>query len=267
VNYLLVKPVAWWAATLCLLAYVVSTHGLPSFTAGPRTIAQPIPVPAATTNDYWAGYVMTGSAPYHGVHASWTVPATRCSGNRGSSTAYVWIGEGGYVRGMMSSLIQAGTASDCLNGVPRYHAFYEWYPGIYATDFPVQVQVGDRVTLRVDQPQPGYWTLALYDETSGARSETATVYNADTDSADFIVERPTLCTGWSCNQIPLGRFDSVTFRDAAIGAASGDLRPNPGAAGVESIALTNPDSQRTLAVPGRVRTQSGDLSVIWQQSQ
>ena len=43
-----------------------------------HTLAQPIPVPAATTNSYWAGYVATQRVPYTAVQASWTVPVTAC---------------------------------------------------------------------------------------------------------------------------------------------------------------------------------------------
>src|SRR5579885_3140513 len=105
-----------------------------------RTLAQPIPVPAATTNDYWAGYVVIGQGPYSSITATWTVPATTCGGTGPTSTAYTWIGVGGYLEGLESPLIQAGTAVDCITGIPRYHAFYEWYPGIYATDFPLTIR-------------------------------------------------------------------------------------------------------------------------------
>jgi hypothetical protein len=257
------RPGFWYATAAVLLAYVVWTH---RFTHVSHAIAQPVPVAASTTNGYWAGYVLSGNAPYAGVQASWTVPAISCGRNDGNSTAYAWIGEGGYLRGLSSSLLQAGTASDCLAGVERYHAFFEWYPGIYATDFPLVVRPGDRVTARLAELQPDYWSLSMRNETTGMQSTTMTDDAVDQGTADFIVERPTLCGAWSCSQVALAPFGSVTFDNVRIQTAAAGLGAAPQASnGAVPIALVDGGSSRTLAIPGRVHP--GSFSVIWRRSQ
>lgn len=244
--------------TLWLVAALLWMYGMPR---GPHTFAQPIPVPAATTNQYWAGYIAADSGPYTAIQATWTVPVAPCAPAVGrNATAYVWIGEGGYLRGLASPLIQVGTASDCLAGMASYHAFYEWYPGIYATDFPIAVRPGDSVTARLEESMPDFWTLSVRDETTALHSTTATFYRPDTGSAELVVERPTLCAMWGCGQVDLGRFGSVTFHDIAVQTATG---PQPGAdLHAAPIALVD-GSGRQLAVPARVYESGDTLSVLW----
>ncbi|MBV9280997.1 MAG: hypothetical protein JOZ41_13025, partial [Chloroflexi bacterium] len=189
-----------------------------------HTLAQAVPVPAATTNAYWAGYVAAGDGPYTSVEATWTVPAASCPATGTlAATAYEWIGEGGYLRGLASPLIQAGTGAACAGGGPTYHAFYEWYPGIDATDFPVEVHPGDVVTVRIEERQSDDWVLSFHDLRTDARSATAVFFQADTGSADFVVERPTVCGPSGCGQVALARFQPVTFRDIRLTEGSGRI--------------------------------------------
>jgi Peptidase A4 family len=250
------------AGLLCWLVAALMWLSNPPHTT--HALAQPIPVPAATNNPYWGGYVTTQYGSFSSVRASWIVPRAPCSVTSLPSTSYVWIGEGGYVRGLASPLIQAGTASDCFGGVVRYHAFYEWYPGIYATDFPISVKAGDSVTALVKEQQPGFWLLSVRDNSTAAQSSTTASFTADTSSADFIVERPTLCNLGGCQQAQLGRFGTLTFQDVHVtgsrGLTSNDLRS------AVAIALIDPDTSRVLAVPGRVPSTAGTLSVIWRGS-
>jgi hypothetical protein len=249
----LARPGVLIGVTLWLLAGLIWTIGS---SHSSHTWAEPIPVPAASTNTFWAGYVAT-NGPYAHVQASWTVPAIPCSARSASnSTTYIWIGEGGYLEGLASPLIQAGTGSDCVSGMVRYHAFYEWYPGIYATDFPLDVRAGDQVSVRLQETQPDYWIVSFRDDTTGSSSVTATVFHADTGSADFIVERPTLCDATSCDQLALSRFGSVTFRDASVRGPDGHLAPPHSPL---AIALVDPSGERELAVPARA------LSVLWRR--
>ncbi|GAC1623669.1 MAG: hypothetical protein NVS4B2_00770 [Chloroflexota bacterium] len=243
-----------WAAALCIWSWGSST--------GTRALAQAVPIQTSFTNAYWGGWVATESGPFSAVRATWSVPTVPCAAaSHADATTYVWIGEGGYLRGLASHLIQAGTASDCLGGAPRYHAFFEWYPGIYATDFPLTVRPGDTVSAKIEQTEMNYWTLTMTDDTTGETSTTATYYAADTGTADFVVERPTLCTAWSCGQVPLARFGQVNFLKAQTWSApayafKAVAHPQP-------IALHDPSTNRVLALPGRTTTGSGALSVLW----
>lgn len=227
-----------------------------------RTLAQPVPVRAQSTSTFWSGFIATAQAPYTGVQARWTIPSVGCASRR-MSTAYVWIGEGGYLRGLLSPLIQAGTASDCLNGRPHYHAFFERYPGGFAQDFPMDLAAGDTVSVLVTETQPDFWLLTVRDQTRGSSGSTTAQLAADTGSADFVVERPTVCQAWTCDQVPLARFKSVTFQNIQVSAAQGKLAP--GVRGLIALALTGDESQRVLAVPADPGNNQG-LSVIWKQA-
>lgn len=256
------RPSFVFGVTLWLAAALLWVRGSqqPS-----RALAQAVAVPAAASNAYWAGYVATARGPYSAVRATWTVPAVPCSPRSPKdSTVYVWIGEGGYVRGLASPLIQAGTASDCLGGIPRYHAFYEWYPGIYATDYPLTVHPNDTVTATIEQTEVNYWTLTMRDETTGMRSTTATFYAADVGSADFVVERPTVCSGLNCGQVGLARFDRVTFLHAQTWSAPAYAFRDVGQAA--PIALRDAGSSQLLAQPGRMIAPTPGLSVLWRRS-
>lgn len=231
-----------------------------------RAIAQAVPVAAAARTSYWAGYVATRDAPYSGVSATWRIPRVACpSPATFNATAYVWIGEGGYVRGLASSLIQAGTASDCFGGVARYHAFYEWYPGSDARDFPLSVHPGDSVSVTISQRSPGYWELIVRDDSTGLRSTTLTQFVPDTESAEFVVERPTVCNAWTCMQVELPRFGAITFDRAMARGATAVRLVDPRTS--VPVALVDPATNVALAVPGRLRAVRGAVSVLWQHSQ
>jgi len=259
---LIKRPGTSVALTCWLLAALLWVYGSPHTS---RTFAQPVPVPAASTNQYWAGYIASDVGPYTAIGATWTVPAAPCSGpSARNATTYVWIGEGGYLRGFASPLIQAGTASDCLAGIARYHAFFEWYPGIDATDFPILIRPGDSVTIQLEETAPDFWSLSVRDETTQTRSATSALFGPDTGSAELIVERPTLCAMGGCGQVALGRFGSVTFHDIHLRTAAGaDLTSVPNAA---PIALVSGDSDHELAVPAKVDGNGAALSVLWRQS-
>lgn len=243
------------AGAMCLLLFLAPVAGHVS-----RTIAQPLPVPAGSTNPYWAGYVMTTTPGYVAVRATWTVPRIPCLAVRArDATVYAWVGEGGYVDGISDPLIQAGTASDCFLGAPRYHAFYEWYPGIYATDFPVAVSPGDSVTASVVETQWGVWTLTFRDNTNRQQSAIATAAHVDARSAEFIVERPTVCAGTNCGQPDLARFHSLTFRDVQTLAA-------PGTPPVRTAIALVDGGQRKLAVPARTPSLQRSFSILWRNN-
>lgn len=259
---LLKSPGTTIALTFWLLAALLWTYATPH---AARTFAQAVPVPAASANPFWAGYLATSDGPYGGVQASWTVPAAPCTGNAGrNTTTYVWIGEGGYLRGLASPLIQAGTASDCLVGLARYHAFYEWFPGIDAMDFPIMVRSGDTVTVHLQESRPDLWTLEVRNESTGDHATTSVFFSADTGSAEFIVERPTLCSSDGCGQVALGKFRSISFHDIKLQTAAGAELSSVRQA--IPIALVDPETGHELAVPARADNTDEAISVLWRRS-
>lgn len=230
----------------------------------PHALAQAIPVSTTARNAYWAGYISTRTAGYTAVQATWRVPAIECArGTHGNGTVYAWIGEGGYARGLMSPLVQAGTASDCFAGLLRYHAFYETYPGSYAEDFPISIEPGDVITVRVREIGAGYWELSVHDSTLGERSSTTTQHFVDATTADFIVERPTLCSS-ACTQVSIPHFNPIVFMNVR-------MRDNTGIStccirNSAPLALADDASNHVLAVPARIPGMPQSLSVLWRRS-
>lgn len=241
--------------TLCVLVVLGPAEGHVS-----HAIARPLPVRAGSTNPYWAGYVMTSTPGYVAVRATWTVPRIPCSTSPlHDATVYAWIGEGGYVDGISDPLIQTGTASDCFLGVRRYHAFYEWYPGIYATDFPIAIAAGDSVTASVVETQWGVWTLTVRDNTTRQQGAVSTAARVDARSAEFIVERPTVCVGINCGQADLARFHGLTFQNVQTLAAPGTPPRTTAIALVDS-------KEHKLAIPARAPSLQRSFSILWRNS-
>jgi len=230
----------------------------------PHALAQATPVSATSRNAYWAGYVASRAGGYSEVRAAWRVPAIRCPrGTRGNGIVYAWIGEGGYARGLLSPLIQAGTASDCFGGLLRYHAFYETYPGSYAQDFPISIEPGDAFTVRVHEISAGYWELTVQDLTLHERSVTSIYHNVDTTTADFIVERPTLCST-DCSQVSVPRFDPIVFTRVQVRDHTGI--PACCLQKSDRLALADDATRHVLAVPAEIRGAPNSLSVLWRRS-
>jgi len=228
------------------------------------TLAQAIPVSATSRNAYWAGYVATRASGYGEVRATWRVPAIKCSrATHGNGTVYAWIGEGGYARGVMSPLIQAGTASDCFDGLLRYHAFYETYPGSYAQDFPVSIEAGDAFAVLVRQISASQWKLSVHDLTLHERSSTLIYHQVDMTTADFVVERPTLCSS-DCSQVSVPRFDPVVFTNVQMRDNAGI--PTCCIRNSDRLALADDATGHVLAVPAQIRGMPDSLSVLWRRS-
>jgi hypothetical protein len=89
------------------------------------------------TNTFWSGYLVNGpDGSVTDVKGSWTVPAVTCADSATTYSSF-WVGIDGYPS---TTVEQAGTASDCVNGTPSYYAWFEFYPlaQVVIPDFPVQ---------------------------------------------------------------------------------------------------------------------------------
>jgi hypothetical protein len=159
----------------------------------------------------WSGYVAHG-ARFSGVIGSWTEPAVKCSRGRRTSSA-VWVGLGGY--SPANALEQIGTDADCLaSGRQSLGAWFELLPSPPHT-IAMSVRPGDQMSASVSMTGHGA-TLSLSDETRHeSYDRTMYVRHVDIDSADWIVEAPSMCVSLFCVPQPLANFRTVRFSSAA----------------------------------------------------
>ncbi len=166
-------------------------------------------LPSAVTrgrSSNWSGYAALWGT-YTGVSGTWIVPEPTADGNMGVSAT--WVGIGGE---RTRDLIQAGTLETVQpSGRIRYSAWYEILP---APARPVRLTVrpGDSVTVSVNQQEPGIWSIAFVNNTTGQTLDRTVPYASSLSSAEWIVEAPSLTTG---GLLPLSNFGTVYFTDGA----------------------------------------------------
>jgi hypothetical protein len=168
-------------------------------TAGP---SEPV---LLSTN--WSGYVATSNTRFDSVAGEFVQPSIVCDGLADRYVA-VWTGLDGY---RDNTLEQDGTFATCGGAghrQPEYVAWYEMFPLPSVMLFPVNA--GDRIKLGVTE-SGGSFTLSLADATTGQRGAfTAPCRSCRRDSAEWIVERPELCSKTTCFLSALPNFGTAT---------------------------------------------------------
>lgn len=220
---------------------------------------------AVVQSSNWSGYAAQGAdGAFSAVTGSWKVPTVTCSG-RSSSYSAQWIGIDGY---SSDTVEQTGTEADCIGGSPSYDAWYEMY-GDSAVNDGDEVELsaatnpispGDEMTATVSE-SAGTWTLTIADTSQGWTSPITVVFaGAEQSSAEWIVERPELCSVFSCSLASLADFGTVTFTDAEATSAT---------ANAPISAYTNTDLEMVngttaLAVPGPLTLSGTGFTDTWE---
>ena len=192
-----------------LFTLVSATTTVPSVAfSNPR-----VPVGQSSSSSLnWAGYVVTGSSVTD-VKGSFVVPSFTCS----SSGTYValWAGIDGYTS---STVEQAGVLAECTStgAAPVYSTWYEFYPSapVYVTS-SVPVSGGDNVYVEVSYSNGAFIaTITSYSGTTELGTYTTspiTVTGALETSAEWIVERPALCSAVICTLSTLANFGTASY--------------------------------------------------------
>jgi Peptidase A4 family len=201
----------------------------------------------------WAGYVVrTDGDSFAEVQGSWVQPRVVC--NQPGSVAAFWVGLGGANRNS-HALEQIGTSADCSqHAVLAHSAWYQLFPAP-PMELPLAVRPGDTISARV-AVSASTVTLALRNVSTGAGfSAQLWMRSPETDSAEWIVEAPSMCFR-TCAQLPLAPFDRVAFTQTSttVGAHTGTIRDSAWAS--KPLAIRD---GKTSAVP---TTLSGDGSAF-----
>jgi len=187
-----------------------------ALTAALALLAVPGAASAATesSSNNWSGYVVGGRS-FSEVSGSWVQPTANCSS--GDGEAAFWVGLGGASE-QSQSLEQIGTQAVCAGGQESYYAWYEIVPA-GQVKLEMAINPGDKVSAKVSASGSTF-ALTLTDETSGATAtKTVDVQNADTSSAEWIAEAPSLCgSGGGCQTLSLADFGTVNFTGATATA-------------------------------------------------
>lgn len=158
----------------------------------------------------WGGYVAFGNSngSVSAVTGEWIVPTANCSGTPKAAVLF-WVGLDGW---RSSTVEQGGTRADCLNGMARYSAWYEFYPLEPSTMNLTSLRVypGNLVMASV-QYLDGSFNITVADLST---NEHATVIGAYSQAArldaEWVVEAPGFQNGtrWA-----LPPFGQVHFND------------------------------------------------------
>ena len=226
----------------------------------------------------WSGYAASGTT-YSAVTASWTVPTLTCPSGQADTLSSQWVG----IDGVNDATVeQDGTEADCTGTTASYGAWYEMYGdsvvhrgaavtlGQQQTDAPWQctplslagcpVAAGDAMTASVSVSASDVWTIYMQDKTSPRAWTFSTTFNwtaPEESSAEWIVERPEVCTGEDqCGITPLANFGTVQFTNATATTTSGAQSIR--ALGSEPIEMVSSSTDSTLlASPGALSSPGG----------
>ena len=156
----------------------------------PRLSAKPgaptIPAGYGWASSNWSGYAVTGGT-YHAITGSWIVPPV--STTHGKTYSSTWIGIDGFNN---QDLIQTGTEQDAAKSGNSYYAWWEILPAAETTIPNMTIHPGDHMTASITDNGNGTWTISLRDVTTAQSFTTTQAYTGPGQSAEWIMEAPTL---------------------------------------------------------------------------
>ncbi len=207
----------------------------------------------------WAGYAdPTSNGAVTSVSGSWTVPSLSCP-RSGTTYVAIWVGIDGY---SSSTVEQTGILGECNRGTASYAAWYEFYPSAMVTFSSVTVAASDSVAASVSySSSTGDYTVSLSVNSGTASTASSSVSSAKASSAEWIVERPELCSARSCSLSTLADFSSAGFTGAAatVSGSSGSISAVSDAA----ITMVSGSSGPVLAEPSSLGSSGSSFSVTY----
>lgn len=205
----------------------------------------------------WAGWAdPTSNGAVTAVSGSWVVPSLSCP-SRGTTYVAIWVGIDGYTS---STVEQTGVLGECYRGVAIYSAWYEFYPAGMVTFSGQSVAAGDSVAASVTYSS-GTYTVSLAVNGGTPNTASATVSAAQGSSAEWIVERPSLCNANSCTVSTLANFGSTGFTSASatVSGSSGSIS----AASDSAITMVGGSRGPVLAQPSALDSTGSSFTVSY----
>jgi hypothetical protein len=201
-----------------------SAQGMPTGATTTNVGAPMLSAISATTSVQsinWGGYAVTGSG-FTAVSGSWTQPSVTCP-STGTAYVSIWVGIDGF---KSNTVEQTGTTAQCSSGKAAYWAWYEFYPA-FSVKIPMTVKAGNKFTAQVAYSTvTKKFTTTITDTSTGKTfSISKALSSAKRSSAEWIVERPAVCSGGSCSLTTLADFHTATFTSASatLGTTTGSI--------------------------------------------
>lgn len=206
----------------------------------------------------WAGYAVETSLinpqnnAVSNVKGSWIVPKVTCPTAASNSYSATWIGIDGYSD---NTVQQTGTEQDCIDGQPRYHAWYEMYPKpSFQVNLPVKA--GDTMSAEVSYVGKNKFVLTLTNASTGQTFTTTQKSNALRQSAEWITEAP-----WSGGTLPLADFGTQYFTSAGL-TLNGQSGTINSVGQYDAITMTD-SSGNPKATPSALSGEGSSFSITW----
>jgi hypothetical protein len=212
----------------------------------------------------WAGFAQsTPTKTYKSVVDTWKVPTvnTSVSGTQDSSD---WVGIGGFND---SSLVQAGTEADNLNGIAFYRAWTEVLP---ASEDPLTLVVhpGDKIKTSVVLSGKT-WVMTVKDVTthmSASRTVSKKAASSSEASVEAIHERPCIADGCTSasDLAALTQTSNVTFDPGKYGTSVTPNTPllnRATGATVDQIFMLNNAGTTSIASPSNPDSDNDGFTV------
>lgn len=271
------------AAVFLCSVFVASASATPTTSAKPM-MKEGTHVGSAYDSLNWSGYAQySSSSTYGSLTGKWVVPTLSTTASGYSSA---WIGIGGFSG---DTVIQIGTEQDCLTGhevagkrfhgpehafdqkfttidpsktksssscTPTYYAWYELYPENAEQQISsFTVKAGDSISTSITDTA-GSWTLSITDSTSGKTFTTTQkpTFTPDQTSAEAIMERPEVCSTFSCSLTDLADFGTAGYTGITSTSLLSSTNSN-------SITMVD-NSDKTMASPTAITTP-GNFNVAW----
>jgi Peptidase A4 family len=161
----------------------------------------------------WSGFAVSGSKKFTYAQSRFVEPTLTCHGDHANEWQSNWVGLDGLFRSDQT-VEQTGTAAHCGgagSATPVYKAWYEMFPAGSVNVFTVFP--GDTINTSVSFSNSKF-TLTVADLTPGHKhsvTHTAKCGTCKRESAEWIVERPALCTATSCFLAHLADFGTTSM--------------------------------------------------------
>ncbi len=165
----------------------------------------------------WAGYLVTGRAgTVTCVEGAWTEPTVKCP-SRGTAAVAIWVGIDGAATGTRTTpLVQTGTSITCSGGSAEHTAWHEVYPSESALGWSFKVRAGDRMWAQVAY-SGGKFRMTVADLTTGAANHVVQAVRGTTrQTAEWVVEAPSLGCPKACRRASLAQFTPVNLSASVV---------------------------------------------------
>jgi len=214
------------------------------------------------TSTNWSGYAVETNlaSPANNavsdVKGSWIIPAIDCTNATSNTYSSAWVGIDGYSD---RSVEQIGTEQDCINGQPRYYAWYEMYP---KPSFRIKLPVnaGDNISAEVQYIGNNKFILAITNNTTNKTFTTTQRAKALRQSAEWIVEAP-----WFGGVLPLADFGTINFTNsqATLNGHAGTISDS----GWQNDPITMENSSGSpKATPSSLSIDGSSFNIQWNSS-